>query len=178
MQAADSQVCQENCLHTNGCVGFSFTGQTQTCRLKSNIEYFQYSPADLAGQACFRPASYINITAVSREDILVSESPILSMVMTPNTSLDCDMLSSGSNHSDSHNERFRREIFPEDSLEDSPPEPEVPNIDFLLNPDKKSKKNEYEEIIMERLRHFFRDRNSSMLYPNLFRKGLNRNNDH
>ena len=98
------------------------------------------------------------------------------MVMRPNSSLDCGVLSSGSNHSGSLDERFRREIFEEDLLEDTPSV--LPNIDFLLNPDKKSKKNEYEEIIMERLRHFFRDRNSSMLYPNLFRKGLNRNNDH
>ena len=171
MQASDSQVCLENCLNTNGCVGFSFTEKSQTCRLKSNIEYFQYSPADMAGQACFRPPSYINMSHISRDDILVSESPILSMVMTPNSSLDCGMLSSGSNQSDSLNERFRREIFDEDSLEETPPV--APNIDFLLNPAKKSKRNEYEEIIMERLRHFFRDRNSSMLYPNLFRKGNN-----
>ena len=110
MQASDSQVCLENCLHTNGCVGFSFKEKSQTCRLKSNIEYFQYSPAELAGQACFRPPSYINMS-VSRDDVLVSESPILSMLMTSNSSLDCGMLNSGSNHSGSLNERFRREIF-------------------------------------------------------------------
>ena len=116
--------------------------------------------------------------SVSRDDILVSESPILSMVMTSNSSLDCGMLSSVNNDSASLNQRSRRDISDEDSLiiEETPSV--VPNIDFLLNPDKKSKRNEYEEVIMERLRHFFRDRNSSMLYPNLFRKGFCRNNDH
>ena len=45
----------------------------------------------------------------------------------------------------------------------------MPNIDFLLNPGKKEKREDYEGYVMKRLLSFFEERNSSMLYPNLFR---------
>ena len=160
MQASESQVCLENCLRTNGCVGFSFTEKSENCFLKSNIEYFQYERGMVSGQACFRPSSYINLT-VSSDDVLVSESPILSLVMSPNSSLDCGMLTN------TEDGRLKREIIEEESLEDSPPL--MPNIDFLLNPEKRLKRNDYEQLVMKRLLNFFQDRNSSMLYPNLFR---------
>ena len=159
LQASQSQVCLESCLHTNGCVGFSFTEKSGNCLLKSNIQYFQYERGSVSGQACFRPMSYTNMS-VSKDDILVSESQVRSLMMSPNSSLDCGILSMA------ETERDKREIQ-EDLLEDSPPS--LPNIDFLLNPRKKLKRNDYEELVMKRLLSFFQDRNSSMLYPNLFR---------
>ena len=167
MQAPESQVCLASCLHTNGCVGFSFTEKSQRCLLKSNIDYFQYERGSVSGQACFRPESYTNMS-VSQEDILVSESPIRSLMMSPNSSLDCGMLNSDSE--ESLPQRSKRESQQEKVLEDSPHS--LPNIDFLLNPEKKVRRNDYEELVMKRLLNFFQDRNSSLLYPNLFRKGV------
>lgn len=160
LQASETQACLESCLHTAGCVGFSFTEKSRSCLLKSNIEYFQYERGSVSGQACFRPMSFTNMS-VSKDDVLVSESPVRSLMMSPNSSLDCGILSM------EQNERDKREIEEELLLADSPPS--LPNIDFLLNPQKKLKRNDYEELVMKRLLSFFQDRNSSMLYPNLFR---------
>ena len=44
----------------------------------------------------------------------------------------------------------------------------VPNIDILINPDMKKLRMEYEQHAMNKLKNFFKDRNSTKIYPNLF----------
>ena len=96
----------------------------------------------------------------------VSESPILSIVMTQNTSTECDMLSaSNETLGDDGVDRSKRDADTEEGGETGA----SPNIDFLLNPGKKRQREDYEGYIMTRLVNFFEERNSSMLYPNLFR---------
>ena len=103
--------------------------------------------------------------------LTVSESPILSMVMTQNSSAECEMLASNQTEP-GHTARRRRRAAGEaedggntaDTADRS-----MPNIDFLLNPGKKEKREDYEGYVMKRLLSFFEERNSSMLYPNLFR---------
>ena len=98
--------------------------------------------------------------------ILVSESPILSIVMTQNTTAECEMLGASNETLGDQGERDKREAETEQIGEAGN---QAPNIDFLLNPGKKRQREEYEGYIMRRLVNFFEERNSSMLYPNLFR---------
>ena len=44
----------------------------------------------------------------------------------------------------------------------------APNIDILINPDMKKLRIEYEQHAMNKLKNFFKDRNSTKIYPNLF----------
>ena len=45
----------------------------------------------------------------------------------------------------------------------------APNIDILINPSQKKKREEYVGVVMNKLRDFFKDKNSTLIYPNLFR---------
>ena len=45
----------------------------------------------------------------------------------------------------------------------------APNIDILINPSQKKKREEYVGLVMNKLRDFFKDKNSTLIYPNLFR---------
>ena len=96
----------------------------------------------------------------------MSESPILSIVMTQNTSAECEMLGASNETLGLGAERERSKREAEQGGEDGD---QAPNIDFLLNPRKKRQREEYESYIMRRLVNFFEERNSSVLYPNLFR---------
>ena len=105
----------------------------------------------------------------------VSESPILSMVMTQNSSAECEMLASNqSEPGHPARGRSRRAAGEAEDGGDTADtadtgDASMPNIDFLLNPGKKEKREDYEGYVMKRLLSFFEERNSSMLYPNLFR---------
>ena len=100
--------------------------------------------------------------------LTVSESPILSMVMTQNSSAECEMLASNQTEP-GHTARRRRRAAGEAEDGGNTADRSMPNIDFLLNPGKKEKREDYEGYVMKRLLSFFEERNSSMLYPNLFR---------
>ena len=76
--------------------------------------------------------------------------------MTQNSSLQCEMLTD-------HQDTRRKRDIEEETVD------KLPNIDFLLNPKKKERREEYEDHVMMRLMNFFEERNSSILYPNLFR---------
>ena len=104
--------------------------------------------------------------------LTVSESPILSMVMTQNSSAECEMLAS--NQTEPGHTARRRSRRAAGEAEDGgntadTADRSMPNIDFLLNPGKKEKREDYEGYVMKRLLSFFEERNSSMLYPDLFR---------
>ena len=102
----------------------------------------------------------------------VSESPILSMVMTQNSSAECEMLASNQSEpghpARGRSRRTAGEAEDGGDMADTG-DASMPNIDFLLNPGKKEKREDYEGYVMKRLLSFFEERNSSMLYPNLFR---------
>ena len=49
------------------------------------------------------------------------------------------------------------------------PNATAPNIDILINPGQKKKREEYVGLVMNKLRDFFKDKNSTLIYPNLFR---------
>ena len=106
--------------------------------------------------------------------LTVSESPILSMVMTQNSSAECEMLASNQTepgHTARRSRRAAGEAEDGGNTADTADTADrsMPNIDFLLNPGKKEKREDYEGYVMKRLLSFFEERNSSMLYPNLFR---------
>ena len=91
------------------------------------------------------------------------------MVMTKNSSLECEMLS---NNNETHDETLdgdNKRAKRDTDSEGSGSRRTMPNIDFLLNPHKQGRREEYENHVLERLMSFFEERNSSMLYPNLFR---------
>ena len=94
----------------------------------------------------------------------------MSMVMSQNSSLECEMLTSFNetledDTDEDESGRSKRDTMAEINEGGN----RMPNIDFLLNPKKQGKRNEYEGYVMSRLMNFFEERNSSMLYPNLFR---------
>ena len=151
-------------------------------------------------QACFLPPTYSNIS-FSTSDVLVSSSPVQSLLHSPNTSADCSMLGhrqegqgkegkeggedrDSKEGRDSKDAKEDREVGEDgedkkdrearvrrgvkDSGEASS-ETSAPNIDLLLNPDLKAKREEYVGFVMDKLKNFFKDRNSTLIYPNLFR---------
>ena len=97
------------------------------------------------------------------------------MVMTQNSSAECEMLASNqSEPGHPARGRSRRTAGEAEDGGDTADtadtgDASMPNIDFLLNPGKKEKREDYEGYVMKRLLSFFEERNSSMLYPNLFR---------
>ena len=160
-KSQNKTACYDACIQTPGCVGYSQSTKMQSCVLKSNIEYFQYLEGVYSGEACYTPETYTN-ASISLDNILVSESPILSMVMTPNSTMECEML----NTNVTSEERTRRST---EKLSENVNTKSPPNIDFLLNPGMQRKRDDYEEKVMKRLKNFFAERNSTLLYPNLFR---------
>ena len=94
----------------------------------------------------------------------------MSMVMSQNSSLECEMLTSFNETLEDETDEDESSRSKRDTMtEINEGENRMPNIDFLLNPKKQGKRNEYEGYVMRRLMNFFEERNSSMLYPNLFR---------
>ena len=162
-KSTNQTMCLESCTQTPGCVGYSQSDKLQSCSLKANIEYFQYLEGVYSGEACYTPNSYTN-ASISTDNILVSESPILSMVMTPNSTMECQML----NDNGTDDGRVRRNTEKK-KIDEKADIKSLPNIDFLLNPRMRQKRDEYEEKVMTRLKNFFAERNSTLLYPNLFR---------
>ena len=94
----------------------------------------------------------------------------MSMVMSQNSSLECEMLTSFNETLEDETDEDESSRSKRDTMaEINEAGNRMPNIDFLLNPKKQGKRNEYEGYVMSRLMNFFEERNSSMLYPNLFR---------
>ena len=102
--------------------------------------------------------------------------------MSPDTSSeDCEMLrddegekeksdekeQSDDDEKSDANERVKRsETNPASGHQ---PNATAPNIDILINPGQKKKREEYVGLVMNKLRDFFKDKNSTLIYPNLFR---------
>ena len=91
----------------------------------------------------------------------VSKSPVMSLVMTSQADVDCGELKSNI----SSNVQMRSKRGLNDKIRAETP----PNIDILINPDLREEREEYEEYVMNKLKNFFKDRNSTKIYPNLFR---------
>ena len=161
-KCSSSETCLKACTETEGCVGYSQSDKLKVCVLKANIEYFQEADRVTSGQACYRPPTFTNIS-LTEDNFLVSKSPIMSMVLTSEPTIDCEDL--GNNKTNISRKKRGINLSKDLELElDNPP-----NIDFLLNPKLKGKREEYEEYVMNKLRNFFKDRNSTQIYPNLFR---------
>ena len=120
------------------------------------MRLFQPSSNSTAGVACFLPPTYSNLT-LSPSSTLVSSSPVQSLLMSPHTATDCAVFSGGK-------EEVRRRRSPEEQTNSS-----RPNIDFLLNPRLESRRTDYVSRVIEKLKTFFKDRNSTLIYPHLFR---------
>ena len=97
--------------------------------------------------------------------------------MSPDTSsVDCEMLSNeggkekGNEESD-EKERVKRSGGGQNNptTGHQPNNATAPNIDILINPSQKKKREEYVGLVMNKLRDFFKDKNSTLIYPNLFR---------
>ena len=110
-------------------------------------------------QGWLRNTTLYNDGVVFQEQ--VSKSPVMSLVMTSQADVDCGELKS--NISSSVQMRSKRGL--NDKIRAETP----PNIDILINPDLREEREEYEEYVMNKLKNFFKDRNSTKIYPNLFR---------
>ena len=153
--------CISLCLETEGCVGYSYSLKMRLCFAKGSIEQFQEAEGFTSGRACFRPSTFSNSSILmsdsSKTVIQASKSPVMSLVMSSEPELDCNLLNT------SDETRSKRGLNEKIELE------AAPNIDILINPELKSKREEYEQYVMNKLRNFFKDRNSTKIYPNLFR---------
>ena len=99
--------------------------------------------------------------------------------MSPDTSsVDCEMLSDEGGKEEKKEESDEKEKSDEKERvkrsEKNPasghqPNATAPNIDILINPSQKKKREEYVGLVMNKLRDFFKDKNSTLIYPNLFR---------
>ena len=106
--------------------------------------------------------------------------------MNPETSsMDCELLSTEANESESREEKKKEWDEAENETGGSKKvkrsaglpgktrpgqvNATAPNIDILINPSQKKKREEYVGVVMNKLRDFFKDKNSTLIYPNLFR---------
>ena len=102
--------------------------------------------------------------------------------MSPDTSsVDCEMLSDEGTKEENAQKHESDEIKlaeKEERVKRSENNPTTsghqsnataPNIDILINPSQKKKREEYVGLVMNKLRDFFKDKNSTLIYPNLFR---------
>ena len=98
--------------------------------------------------------------------------------MSPDTSsVDCEMLSDEGGKEEEEKEKEEREEKERVKRsgaggQKNPTQPNnatAPNIDILINPSQKKKREEYVGLVMNKLRDFFKDKNSTLIYPNLFR---------
>ena len=92
--------------------------------------------------------------------------------MSPDTSsVDCEMLSDegGKEEGKEEKERVKRSGAGGEKNPTQPNNATAPNIDILINPSQKKKREEYVGLVMNKLRDFFKDKNSTLIYPNLFR---------
>ena len=106
-------------------------------------------------------------------------NPLQSLLMSPDTSsVDCEMLSDEGGKEEKKEESDEKEKSDEKERvkrsEKNPasghqPNATAPNIDILINPSQKKKREEYVGLVMNKLRDFFKDKNSTLIYPNLFR---------
>ena len=109
-----------------------------------------------------------------------------SLLMNPETSsMDCELLSTEANESESREEKKKEWDDAENETGGSKKvkrsaglpgktrpgqvNATAPNIDILINPSQKKKREEYVGVVMNKLRDFFKDKNSTLIYPNLFR---------
>ena len=100
--------------------------------------------------------------------------------MSPDTSsVDCEMLSDeGTKEENAQKHKSDEiEVAEKERVKRSQNNPTsghqsnatAPNIDILINPSQKKKREEYVGLVMNKLRDFFKDKNSTLIYPNLFR---------
>ena len=106
--------------------------------------------------------------------------------MNPETSsMDCELLSAEASESESRKEKkkegdeaenktaWSKKVKRSAGLPGKTRPGQVnataPNIDILINPSQKKKREEYVGVVMNKLRDFFKDKNSTLIYPNLFR---------
>ena len=99
--------------------------------------------------------------------------------MSPDTSsVDCEILTDEGPREEKENseksknqekEREKRSPGKNPTTGHHPPNATAPNIDILINPSQKKKREEYVGLVMNKLRDFFKDKNSTLIYPNLFR---------
>ena len=103
-----------------------------------------------------------------------------SLLMSPDTSsVDCEMLSDeGTKEENAQKHKSDEiEVAEKERVKRSQNNPTsghqsnatAPNIDILINPSQKKKREEYVGLVMNKLRDFFKDKNSTLIYPNLFR---------
>ena len=118
-----------------------------------------------AGLACFRPPTYSSLH-LEAGSLLVSSSPVQSLLFSPNTSSDCHLLGGQQEEGPAEQERGGRA---KRSTAEKGSNTSAPNIDYLLNPSMRATREEYVDFVMTKLKNFFMDRNSTLIYPNLFR---------
>ena len=159
VKSADPSDCVERCLETEDCVGYSFSHKHRLCFIKSSLEYFQEKEGFTSGRACYRPPTYsqFDIQSVRAQ---VSQSPVMSLVLSSEPEMECEA-ETGSNNVT----RAKRAVSLSEKIKLENP----PNIDFLMNPTLEGKREEYKEYVSNKLKNFFKDRNSTKIYPNLFR---------
>ena len=159
VKSPDPDDCVARCLETEDCVGFSFSHKHRLCFIKSSLEYFQEKEGFTSGRACYRPPTYskFDIQSVRAQ---VSQSPVMSLVLSSEPEMECETETESRNVT-----RARRAVSLTDKIKLENP----PNIDFLMNPSLEGKREEYKEYVSNKLKNFFKDRNSTKIYPNLFR---------
>ena len=162
--------CIESCKKTEGCVGYSYSHKSRLCFIKASIKYFQEAPEFTSGRACYQPPTYLNTSLLTsgsevKVNVAGSKSPVMSMVMSLQPELSCDDLKAENNLTSNSSivKRQKRGLNEKIKLETPP------NIDILINPEMKMKREEYEQYVMNKLKNFFKDKNSTKIYPNLFR---------
>ena len=164
VRSADTAACVALCRAAPGCVGFSFSRGARLCFLKAEVKYVQAAAGVTAGRACYSPPSLSNSSvSAARASVAGARSPVMSAVMS-RPGVDCRLLQHGNSSQGTHNSTRSRRGLNDQIRLDSPP-----NIDILINPDLKYKREEYEHYVMNKLKNFFKTRNSTKIYPNLFR---------
>ena len=159
--------CISVCKKTESCVGFSYSHKARLCFIKASVKYFQEDPGSTSGSACYQPQTFLNRSLLEpgseiTVNVAGSKSPVMSMVMSLQPELSCTDLNNGTQNSPIV-KRQKRGLNEKIKLETPP------NIDILINPEMKMKREEYEQYVMNKLKNFFKDKNSTKIYPNLFR---------
>ena len=160
VKCPESRDCVDICLKTEDCVGYSFSHKNRLCFVKSSLEYFTEREGFTSGHACYRPPTYSTFD-VSSATTQVSQSPVMSLVLSSQPQMECDTDTDNAENVTRHK---RTASLSEKMKLENPP-----NIDFLMNPTLQGKRKEYEQYVINKLRNFFQDRNSTKIYPNLFR---------
>ena len=157
--------CIDTCHKTEECHGFSYYHKQKLCFIKASVRHYQETEGVTSGRACYHPPTYVN---TSLADVSVNapgaKSAVMSMVMMSEPELDCHLLTPEPETGNTSVSVRRKRGLNENLKLETPP-----NIDILINPNLKNKREEYEQYVMNKLRNFFKGKNSTKIYPNLFR---------